>query len=288
MGAMAGLCLALAASLLVALLLAVASSSARAATPGAVRDALQRVVDRISNVYNMSISLAYHDTDLQLAVAAGYTDASLGLGVVTRKAVPDDMYIWGSTTKMFTAPAVLQLVELGLVGLTDPVAIHVDPLLQSPSGLRLRDHCGDAIDSVHIEHLLHMTSGIADYDGEAFAKDQFANRTKAFGPVEIITKYVNQHLIFAPGSRQDYCSTNYILLGLVLARHAHVDGQPWSWESYDQLSVVPVAMRRQFNRSLFVTRGLCEDLTPVDGFMQSYSTASLPMERKLRRKLGGW
>jgi len=116
-----------------------------------------------------------------------------------------------------------------VVSLTDPIAKHIDPILLKLNGTRLEDHFGASIASVHVEHLLHMTSGLADYDGEAFARDQFAHRSKAFGPVEIIGKYVDPTLTFPPGTKQEYCSTNYILLGrpaLVLAWLRPVERRP--------------------------------------------------------------
>jgi hypothetical protein len=44
---------------------------------------------------------------------------------------PDDRYVYGSITKMFTGPAVLQLVDEGLISLDDPIAMHVDPILRA-------------------------------------------------------------------------------------------------------------------------------------------------------------
>mmetsp|Transcript_117297 Transcript_117297/g.373673 ORF Transcript_117297/g.373673 Transcript_117297/m.373673 type:complete len:437 (+) Transcript_117297:65-1375(+) len=271
------------------LALAACLPAAGAVAHHAVRAALARTAERMSAKYNMSISLAYHSPELSLAVAAGQTDAGLDMGVPSRTAKPDDLYVWGSTTKMFTAPAVLQLVERGVVSLTDPIAKHIDPILLKLNGTRLEDHFGASIASVHVEHLLHMTSGLADYDGEAFARDQFAHRSKAFGPVEIIGKYVDPTLTFPPGTKQEYCSTNYILLGLLLAHHGRAAGQPWSWQGFDQLSVVPKDLRGAFSHSKFANNGPCKDFTPVHGFMDSYSTASLPSQDVWNVSCaGGW
>ena len=112
---------------------------------------------------------------------------------------------------MLTAPAVLQLVEQHRVRLTDPIALHVDPILLKLNGTRLEQHFGAEIHRVTIYHLLHMTSGIQDFDGEAFSQAQFKDRSKAFGPIEILTRFVSRELQ-EPGM-QMYCSTNYILLG---------------------------------------------------------------------------
>lgn len=254
-----------------------------------IKSALQRVADQMQAKYNMSIAASFFSPMLKTSVAAGYTDSGLGLGTPSRKALPDDMYVWGSTTKMFTAAAILQLVDAGKVSLTDTIAKHIDSILIHLCGKTLSHHFGESIQSVQIQHLLHMTSGLADYDGESYARDQFANRSKDFGPVEIIFNYVSPKLMYVPGTMQSYCSTNYILLGFVLANHLHKSGASWSWQGYNQLSVIPDALQKAFQTSKFVTAGTCKDQTPVHGFMESYSSASLPPQDVWNVScVGGW
>ena len=53
-----------------------------------------------------------------------------------------------------------------------------------------------------VHQLLHMTSGVPDYDGEKFAKAQFGNRSRAFGPIEIILGYVDREPDWEPGTNQ--------------------------------------------------------------------------------------
>ena len=197
----------------------------------------------------------------------------------------------------------LQLVEKGLVKLTDAAATHVDPALRQLNGTTLHAHFGDWIDGVTIENLLHMTSGVADYDGQAYATAQFGSRGRDFDPGTILLKYVHSKPEFAPGTRQQYCSTNYILLGLVLLTHSHsagtthyealraaapggtVDG--WDWRSYAQAGVLPSSI--DWSHSRFVDRGTCESVTPVHGFMQGYDGASLPPQDVWNVScVGGW
>ncbi|CAJ1398374.1 unnamed protein product [Effrenium voratum] len=254
-----------------------------------LKAALERVADQMRDKYDMSLAAAFYSKSLNFSVASGYTDAGLGLGNKTRPAQADDLYVWGSTTKMLTAPAVLQLVEKNQVKLTDPIALHIDPILLVLNGTRLESYFGSAIHKVQIQHLLHMTSGIQDYDGEAFSTAQFANRSKAFGPIEIVSNYVSPELQFPPGQQQAYCSTNYILLGLVLATHYHQPTKSWAWQSYDQSTVIPAALRNAFQNSLFVKEGPCSHFTPVHGFMEFYPSAKLPKQDVWDVScLGGW
>jgi len=241
-----------------------------------LRTVLLEVAQKVQSKYDMSIALAFKSSEKSIAVAAGFTDEGLGLGIPKHEGQPNDRYVWGSTTKMFTGPAVLQLVEQGIVALSDPVSKHVDPLLMHLNGTKLSDHFGLVIETIQVRHLLHMTSGLSDYDGEAYAKDQFRNRSRDFTPIEIISRYVDSKLRFNPGTRQSYCSTNYILLGLVLANHlGRSESGDWSWKNYDQMSVVPEKLRPFLQSSVFVNTGTCEQHTPVHGFMEGYSTAAL-------------
>mmetsp|Transcript_26182 Transcript_26182/g.78678 ORF Transcript_26182/g.78678 Transcript_26182/m.78678 type:complete len:472 (+) Transcript_26182:176-1591(+) len=260
-----------------------------------IEDVLQTVASDLSRKWNMSIAMAFYSESAALgfsaaqpgeaAAAAGYTDSGMGMGMPTRKAQPDDMYVWGSITKMYTGPAVLQLVSRGVMSLDDPISVHVDPLLLKVNGTTLEDKFGTAIKQVKVHHLLHMDSGVPDYDGEEYAKAQFAHRSRDFSPIDIIGHFVSPELKEPPGTQQGYCSTNYILLGLALANHLG-NG---SWQEYDQKSVIPTALQRLFERSLFVNHGTCESRTPVHGFIESYSTASIPRQDVWNVSCaGGW
>lgn len=123
----------------------------------------------------------------------------------------DTRFALASATKTFTAAAVLRLVELGQLQLSDLVR----PLLGAD--LPLVD------DAVTIAHLLDHTSGIGDYlDEEADweADDHILDvpvhtlaQTSAFLPV--IDGYPQA---FAPGERFAYCNGGYILLAILIER----------------------------------------------------------------------
>ena len=95
----------------IALASTVALAFSPATTPTAtVEDALKRVADRMQTKYNMALAAAYVSKDVEVAVASGFTDEGLAMGSASRKALPNDLYVWGSTTKMcsdrcLTAPA---------------------------------------------------------------------------------------------------------------------------------------------------------------------------------------
>jgi len=282
------------AGLFVACVAVTAAAAPAASTSDAIIAALQQVATEQSAKYNMSIALAFHQPSTSadpLAVAAGFTDSGLGLGTPTRRADPYDKYVWGSTTKMFTAPAVLQLVERGVVGLDDPCAKHIDPILQQLNGTTLASSLGADVASVTIRQLLHMESGVRDYDNDNYTRAQFADRAHEFGPVETLG-FVEPGLRFPAGSRQSYCSANYVLLGLVLARHWHDQqgaGAAWSWQAYDQRTVIPSALRALFPNSTFADAKPCSAWTPVHGFMGHYEGSDLPAQDVWDVScVGGW
>ena len=249
-----------------------------------VGTALQAVADDVAKRFKCSIALSFHTANGTTSRAAGYTDAGLDMGTPTRAAQPDDVYVWGSTTKMFTATAVLQLVDAGTVKLDDPITLYIDPYLKRVNGTVLADHFGSEIAKVRVEELLHMTSGLGDYDRSAYTLAQFAERTHDFTPLEILSNYVPPLSRWpGPGHSQRYCSTNYILLGLLLAQHAGSD----DWSSYKQISVVPKSL--QLVNTAFADSGSCASYTPVHGFMQSYEGLPIPAQdvRNLSC-VGGW
>mmetsp|Transcript_1694 Transcript_1694/g.3252 ORF Transcript_1694/g.3252 Transcript_1694/m.3252 type:complete len:469 (+) Transcript_1694:76-1482(+) len=242
--------------------------------------ALKQTAKHIHAKYDCAVALAFFSPAKNIVVADGYTDRGLGLGRATRKTQPDDLFVWGSTTKMYTAPAVLQLVDAGKAKLEAPVTEYLDDSVATA----VRKHI-PRIDSVLLGHALHMTSGLADYDGEAYSAAQFSRRAHDFAPLEILLNYVNSSLQFTPGSQQRYSSTNYILLGLVLA---HFAGSP-SWMDFNQLSVIPAERRFMYNFTRFVRSGTCSQHTPVHGFLEGYSTASIPKQDVWNVScLGGW
>jgi len=105
----------------------------------------------------------------------------------------------GSITKMFTAIAVMQLVERGAMRLDDPIANYV---ADAPHGKEIT-----------IRQLLMHSSGIPNYGDEAFNSGLVSTATT---PAAIVASMSGKPLVFAPGSRYAYSNTGYVLLGLAI------------------------------------------------------------------------
>ena len=117
----------------------------------------------------------------------------------------------GSMNKMFTAVAILQLVEAGKVKLTAPLATY------------LRDYPNrDVATKVTIHQLLTHTGGTGDIFGPEFDAHRKELRTLA----DYVKLYGKRGPEFEPGSSWAYSNYGFILLGAVIekvTRHSYYD-----------------------------------------------------------------
>lgn len=107
----------------------------------------------------------------------------------------------GSMNKMFTAVAILQLVEAGNIELTAPVG---DYLADYPNR--------DVANRVTIHHLLTHTGGTGDIFGPTFD----VHRTELRTHNDYLELYGERDLAFDPGSSWAYSNYGFVLLGAVI------------------------------------------------------------------------
>jgi D-alanyl-D-alanine carboxypeptidase len=131
----------------------------------------------------------------------------------------------GSMNKMFTAVAILQLVDAGKLELTAPL------------GKYLTDYPNrDVATKVTIHQLLTHTGGT----GDIFGPDFDLHRTELRTLADYVTLYGERGLEFVPGSRWSYSNYGFILLGRVIEK---VTGQ--SYYDYVQAHIYkPAGMTR--------------------------------------------
>jgi CubicO group peptidase (beta-lactamase class C family) len=216
---------------------------------GRIRKALQPILEESAARYNISISYAFYDAETTVELAAGIQDHERQVYAKT-----SDLYPMGSATKPWTAAAVLELAERGVLHLDDPVSTHIDAILRREANASVRDLFGDKLQNVTIRHLLSMRSGIPDYNDRKIEDYTFSHPTRDIDPYELIRTVNEKELLFKPGTGGSYSSIGYVLLGLVLAQSAH-PAEP-SWLTYDQLSVLPAALRNK-STAFFPLRGPC-------------------------------
>ncbi|HRA04195.1 MAG TPA: serine hydrolase domain-containing protein [Arachnia sp.] len=131
--------------------------------------------------------------------ARGAGDAGGG-----RAATADTPFVIGSTTKSFTALAVMQLIDSGDVELDEPVRRYVPELEMAP---------GEPVDEITVRHVLQQTSGLDDLSGGPLLASA-ADGT----PEQAIAELSSAVLAASPGDQWLYANANFVLAGLVVER----------------------------------------------------------------------
>ena len=114
----------------------------------------------------------------------------------------DTRFRIGSMNKMFTATAVLQLVQAGKVALDAPLRTY------------LPDYPNADVAKVTIRQLLTHTGGT----GDIFTPEFDAHRLELKTLDDYENLYGKRGLAFPPGSKYEYSNYGFILLGLVVER----------------------------------------------------------------------
>lgn len=161
-------------------------------TIGALKAELRR--ETAAGRFSGAVLIARHDRPV-FEAAYGYANRA--------KKIPnsvDTKFHFGSMGKMFTATAVLQLVQQGKIGLNDPISKF------------LPDYPNKRVAAVTIYQLLTHTGGTGDIFGPQFD----ANRSRLETLKDYVALYGHRDLVFEPGSRWDYSNYGFILLGRII------------------------------------------------------------------------
>lgn len=135
----------------------------------------------------------------------------------------DTKFRIGSMNKMFTATAIMQLVQAGKID------------LDAPFGTYITDYPNKSMSSqVTIRQLLTHTGGTGDIFGPQFEK----NRLKLKTLQDYIDLYGKRPVLFKPGSKFDYSNYGFVLLGRVVEK---VTGQTYYDYVHDHI-FVPAGM----------------------------------------------
>lgn len=116
---------------------------------------------------------------------------------------PATKFHLGSMPKMFTATAVLQLVQQGKVKLDEPIATYL-PDYPNPEHAR----------KVTLHHLLTHTSGLGNYFSPEFDKKKGSIRKLE----DYYQFFAGQPLRFEPGARWEYSNAGLHVAGIIVER----------------------------------------------------------------------
>jgi D-alanyl-D-alanine carboxypeptidase len=185
----------------------VTSPAPQGGLPKALQTRLQQALDQTMATYNVPGAV--------VGVWVPGKGAWIGVeGVADRETnapVTKDM-VWPlrSITKSFTVTLILQLADEGKLNLDDPIGKYVSGVTDGAS--------------ITLRELASMSSGNADYVGEAFINDFQADSNKIFTLDELNSYALGQPANFAPGTKRIYTNANTNLLGAVVEK---VTGQPF-------------------------------------------------------------
>jgi len=198
----------------------------------------------------------------------------------------------------------LQLAEAGTLDLDAPVQAHLDPML-ARLGLRgLTALFGKDASKITARHLASMQSGVPDFDTaqpyprpptDAFRAEVYAKPTHDWGPAGLINQswVATGSLEFTPGEKTRYSSTNFVLLGLLLAQLTGAS----TWDAYEQRSLLdplPAARRALYRQLAFAVHGAPANHTNVHGYDRTSYNGGDPAARpghdvwRVSGVYGGW
>jgi D-alanyl-D-alanine carboxypeptidase len=124
-----------------------------------------------------------------------------------------------SNTKTMTAAVIVLLVQEGKLRFDDPVSKYVSGV---PNG-----------DNITISELLKMRSGLFNYtSAPELAESLDHDPARVWTTDELLAIAFKHPPVFAPGTKFDYCNTNYALLGLIAEK---VEGAPLARIFQDRL-----------------------------------------------------
>ncbi len=164
------------------------------------------IFDKLAAQATPALSIAIFDDD-EIVWSRGFGYRSVADRL---PATPETLYDTASITKSFTAAAVLQLAERGLISLEDPVSKYIPRFRIEPFG-----------EVVRVKHLLNHTSGIPGLESSTRMKWLVGTRDDLMPVVSF-----EDHLLFMngaenwvaarPGERFFYSNEGYALLGLII------------------------------------------------------------------------
>lgn len=134
----------------------------------------------------------------KILLCKGYGMANYELDVPN---TPETKFRLGSITKQFTAMAIMQLQEMGLLNVQDALSKYIPDYPRS--------------NEITVHNLLTHTSGIPNFtDFPEYPK----KKIKPHSLEQIIARFKNKPLDFTPGEKHVYSNSNYIILTYIIEK----------------------------------------------------------------------
>ena len=140
--------------------------------------------------------LIAHDGQIVIEQAWGMANTAQQI-----RNTPETQFCIGSTNKMFTAVAILQLVQEGRLALDKPIAAYWPDYPNHDLAAR-----------VTIRELLNHTGGTGDIFTPEYESRRLETRTLA----DYVKLFGSRPVAFEPGARMEYSNYGFILLGRII------------------------------------------------------------------------
>ena len=178
-----------------------AMADALAASQVSKIDAIVRAAMAKQHLVGVEIAIGRDGTTL-FTEGYGLRDRAKHLPVTAHT-----LFLVGSITKQFTAACVMLLVQQGKVELDAPIGRY----------LRSIPHASQ----ITVRELLDQTSGLHDYlESKPLLASLMAGTYANFSepPSYYVNLIRNDPLAFKPGTKWQYSNTNYVILGMLVAK----------------------------------------------------------------------
>jgi D-alanyl-D-alanine carboxypeptidase len=140
---------------------------------------------------------------------------------------PESHYRVGSTTKTFSAVVTLQLIAEGKLSFSDTMKDRL-PDLQIPNN-----------DSLTVEHLLRMRSGLFDFEDDPSLLGNLEAHLEPCTLKHAIELSIKHPAVFKPGSKYTYCNTNFCVLELIIQRiTGHSLAEEFAYRIFNPLDMI--------------------------------------------------
>lgn len=179
-----------------------------------VQTRLQQIVDSViatrPRMPGIIVAVEQTATGMQWQAAAGYADT-----VRKVRLTPDQPVRLASNTKTYTAAALLRLVEMERLSLSDPLARHLPPSIDT---LLRRD--GYATETISIEQVLSHRAGLNEHPAvRSYVASLRTDPQHHWTPREQLQWLVDSLApLGPPGAQFRYSDSGYVLLGLIVER----------------------------------------------------------------------
>jgi D-alanyl-D-alanine carboxypeptidase len=149
------------------------------------------------------------DQKIQWSGASGYNDVNARTELKSQ-----NVFRIASVTKTYVAASILRLWEDGLLGLDDPISMHI-----SESHAEILNNGGYDADKITIRHLLTHSAGLAEHTQSPKFELDYMKKRHVWSRTEQVHDLVEYaEPVGTPGKQFSYSDTGYILLGEIVER----------------------------------------------------------------------